>query len=41
VSGSAGDVDGGAGSAVQRRISQRSCHQFEKDLQKCMKVSEV
>ena len=41
VSGTAGDVDGGAGSAVQRRLSQRNGHRLEKDLQKCMNVSEV
>ena len=40
MSESDGDVDEGADSAVQRRISRRNCQHFEEDWQKCMEVSD-
>ena len=41
VSESDGDMDEGADSAVQRRISRRNCQHLEEDWQKCMEVSEI
>ena len=41
MSESDGDMDEGADSAVQRRISRRNCQHLEEDWQKCMEVSEI
>ena len=41
MSESDGDMDEGADSAGQRRISHKNCQHLEEDWQKCMEVSEI